>query len=76
MENNDDDTNNNQNNSEFLKHLEKWHLETNKLRSRPCRQSKLDKFRCFKYSINGKGAEISNFGGSGDNNKSNYKAKK
>ena len=44
----------------------------NKLRSRPCRQSKLDKFRVFKYAINGKGDTTA---ASGDFNNKSVNAK-
>lgn len=34
-----------------LKNLEEYHFQQNKLRSRPCQQSKNDKFRIFKYNL-------------------------
>ena len=37
--------------SNLTKHFETHHFNANKLRSRPCQQSKEDKFRIFKYDL-------------------------
>lgn len=40
------------NNDKINKTLREYHHDTNKLRSKPCNQSKLDMFRIFKYDLN------------------------
>ena len=45
-------TTTNKNHSIVPKTLKDYHHNTNKLRSKPCNQSKLDNFRLFKYNLN------------------------